>query len=215
MKQKKTVQKILSVFDQYYGKPEIMLNFRTPYELLVATVLSAQCTDVRVNKTTEVLYQEANTPQAMVALGEENLQPIIKSCGLSKTKAKNIVSLSEMLLKEYDGEVPMEHEQLVALPGVGRKTANVVVSNAFGIPAIAVDTHVFRVANRIGLANAKDVLGTEKDLMKAIPKDTWSDAHHWLIYHGRRICKARNPLCEECPIQKWCDYYKVPKKSRS
>jgi len=215
MKQKKTVQKILSVLDQYYGKPETMLNFRTPYELLVATVLSAQCTDVRVNKTTEVLYQEANTPQAMVALGEDKLQPIIKSCGLSKTKAKNIVSLSEMLLNEYNGEVPMEHEQLVALPGVGRKTANVVVSNAFGIPAIAVDTHVFRVANRIGLAKAKDVLGTEKDLMKAIPKDTWSDAHHWLIYHGRRICKARNPLCEECPIQKWCDYYKLPKKSRS
>ena len=153
---------------------------------------------------TRELYAVANTPEDMLKLGVDGVREIIKSCGLSNSKSKNIIGLSQMLLDDFHRQVPQSMEELIKLPGVGRKTANVVLSNAFGIPAIAVDTHVFRVSNRIGLADAKDVLATEKDLMKNIPKDMWSDAHHWLIYHGRKICSARSPKCSSCIISDLC-----------
>lgn len=203
---KKEIGEILDRLSRTYENPKPALVFTTPFELLVATVLSAQCTDVRVNKVTAVLYPKANTPLAILEMGRERLREIIKSCGLSNTKSKNLIALSELLLKEYGGEVPGTMEDLVKLPGVGRKTANVVLSNAFGVPAIAVDTHVFRVANRIGLAKAKDVLATEKDLMKIIPKEMWSDAHHWLIFHGRGVCTARKPNCKECILADLCRF---------
>lgn len=202
----KQMLEILDRLSKTYENPKPMLAFTTPFELIVATVLSAQCTDVRVNKVTGELYTVANTPESIWALGEDHLREIIKSCGLSNTKSKNIIALCRMLLDKHDGHVPQTMEALTQLPGVGRKTANVVMSNAFGIPAIAVDTHVFRVSNRIGLADGKDVLVTEKDLMKNIPRAMWSDAHHWLIYHGRRVCTARSPKCRDCMINDLCMY---------
>lgn len=201
---KKNITEILDRLSKTYEKPQPMLDFTSPFELVVATVLSAQCTDLRVNKVTKELYAVANTPQQMLNLGEAGVKEIIKSCGLSNTKSKNIIGLSRMLMEDFDCQVPESLERLMQLPGVGRKTANVVRSNAFGHPAIAVDTHVFRVANRTGLAKAKDVLATEKDLMKNIPKDEWSDAHHWLIYHGRRVCTARSPKCSLCMLVDLC-----------
>ncbi|MBF7096879.1 endonuclease III [Alkalibacter mobilis] len=202
------ISEILELLSKKYENPKPMLDFTTSFELLVATVLSAQCTDVRVNKVTSHLYKLANTPKDIINLGQKELESIIKSCGLSKTKSTNIVSLSQMLIDHYDSQVPASIEELVKLPGVGRKTANVVVSNAFGIPAIAVDTHVFRVANRIGLAKSKNVDGTEKDLRKNIPENLWTDAHHWLIYHGRQVCNARNPKCGECMLKNLCLYHR-------
>ena len=184
------------------AKPE--LNFSSPFELLVATVLSAQCTDKQVNKCTEKLFAVANTPAAIAALGEEGLTPYIHSCGFFRTKGRHLVELSAILVTRYGGEVPADRDTLMQLPGVGRKTANVVVSNAFGIPAIAVDTHVFRVANRIGLAEAKTVEETEKQLMENIPKEQWSLAHHYLIFHGRRCCAAQRPNCVTCPLAALC-----------
>ncbi len=198
----------LAVLKETYPEAAPQLVFTTPFELLIATMLSAQCTDKQVNKTTAVLFPKYNTPQAFAALSEEELSPYIKSCGLYKTKGRNILLASRILVERYGAEVPADRDALMELPGVGRKTANVVVSNAFKIPAIAVDTHVFRVANRIGLAQAKDVLNTEKQLMENIPKEDWSDAHHWLIFHGRRVCTARNPACESCPVREYCSYEK-------
>lgn len=203
---KTEISEILDRLSKTYENPKPALLFDTPFELLVATVLSAQCTDVRVNKVTRILYPIANTPDSIIDLGRERLQEIIKSCGLSNTKSKNIINLSELILEEYGGQVPKDMKDLVKLPGVGRKTANVVLSNAFGVPAIAVDTHVFRVANRIGLAKAKDVLATEKDLMKHIPREMWTDAHHWLIFHGRSICAARKPKCGQCILADLCRF---------
>ena len=190
-----------------YPNPKPELKFTTPYELLVATMLSAQCTDKQVNKCTSVLFPLYGTPQAIAALTEDDLIPYIKGCGLYKTKAKHILETCRLLVEQYGGEVPHDRDTLMKLPGVGRKTANVVVSNAFQTPAIAVDTHVFRVANRIGFANAKDVLHTEEQLMKAIPKEQWSIAHHYLIFHGRRVCAARNPKCSTCTISECCTYF--------
>lgn len=184
------------------------LRFTSPFELLVATMLSAQCTDKQVNKATEKLFPIYNTARAFASLTEEELEPYIKSCGFYKTKGKHIIETSRILMEKYDGEVPKDRDALTELPGVGRKTANVVVSNAFGVPAIAVDTHVFRVANRIGLTKAKDVLNTEKQLMETIPREDWSDAHHWLIFHGRRVCEARKPKCESCTVREYCLYMK-------
>ncbi|WP_374058633.1 endonuclease III [Alkalibacter rhizosphaerae] len=201
---KKNMAEVLNRLSKTYENPKPMLAFTTPFELVVATVLSAQCTDVRVNMITRELYAVANTPEDMLKLGVDGVREIIKSCGLSNSKSKNIIGLSQMLLDDFHRQVPQSMEELIKLPGVGRKTANVVLSNAFGIPAIAVDTHVFRVSNRIGLADAKDVLATEKDLMKNIPKEMWSDAHHWLIYHGRKICSARSPKCSSCIISDLC-----------
>lgn len=187
------------------AKPE--LDFTTPFELLIATMLSAQCTDKQVNKTTAVLFKQCNTPQAFAKMQQEELFPLIKGCGLYQTKGKNIIAASKILLENYGGAVPEDRDELMKLPGVGRKTANVVVSNAFGVPAIAVDTHVFRVANRIGLASAKDVLATEKQLMENIPQEDWSLAHHWIIFHGRRVCAARNPKCDICTVKPFCREY--------
>ena len=180
------------------------LDFTTPYELLVAVILSAQCTDNRVNVVTKALFRVANTPEKMVALSQEQLEKFIFSCGLYKSKAQHILSASKDILEKFDGQVPQSLDDLRSLAGVGRKTANVVYSVAFNKPAIAVDTHVFRVANRIGLANANNVLKTEKELMAILDVNDWSRAHHYLIYLGRSYCKAGKPDCENCPIKEYC-----------
>ncbi len=205
---KKEALEVLDILEKTYPQAKAQLNFSNEFELLIATILSAQCTDVRVNKTTETLFKELKTPKDYVNLGEKELAEKIKSCGLANNKSKNIINACIMLEEKYDGKVPDNFDELIKLPGVGRKTANVVLSNAFNIPAIAVDTHVFRVSNRIGLASSSTVEGTEKDLMKIIPKERWSKAHHLLIFHGRNICKARNPSCCECPVNSKCLYYK-------
>ena len=201
------INKILDDLDSLYPNAKAGLDFTTPFELLIATILSAQCTDVRVNKVTAVLFKEHNTPKAILGLGVDGLTKYIKSCGLYKTKSKNIINTCNVLYHDYDSKVPDTIEELMKLPGVGRKTANVVVSNAFGTPAIAVDTHVFRVTNRIGIVNEKDVLSTEKALMRVIPKERWSKSHHLFIWHGRNLCKARNPRCEECILNDRCKFY--------
>ncbi len=172
----------------------------------MATVLSAQCTDKQVNKCTRVLFRDYNTPQSMVKLSINELEPFIHSCGFFNTKGKHILSLSQALIGRFGGEVPSTLEELTSLDGVGRKTANVVLANAFNVPAIAVDTHVFRVANRIGLTEAKTVEKTEQQLMENIPKEDWADAHHWLIYHGRQVCAAKSPHCNECKLREVCQY---------
>lgn len=185
-----------------------MLNFTTPFELLIATILSAQSTDVRVNKVTKVMFAAMNTPEEFAKSDIETIEKYIKTVGIYKNKANNISATSKILYRDYDSKVPADIKELMKLPGVGRKTANVVASNAFGIPAIAVDTHVFRVANRLGLADAKNVEKTEDQLMGNIPKDRWRKTHHQIITHGRAICKARNPLCEECDLKVTCLYYR-------
>ncbi len=201
--EKKTVIEIINTLSGVFlDKPA--LNFTTPYELLIAVILSAQCTDERVNRVTSVLFKEYNTPEKMLSLSQAELEKYIFSCGLYKTKAQNILRTSRDILDKFDGRVPDNLEDLRSLAGVGRKTANVVYSVAFKGDAIAVDTHVFRVSNRIGLARAKDVLNTEKQLMENINKSDWSRSHHYLIYLGRSFCKARNPECEKCPIEKLC-----------
>lgn len=205
---KKKVMWILDQLELLYPDAKAELNYTTPFELLVAVVLSAQCTDVRVNQVTEVLFEKANTPELLAELELGLLEQIIKPCGLYKTKAKNLHVMAQRIVTEHKGNVPKTHSELMELPGVGRKTANVVVSNAFDVPAIAVDTHVFRVSNRIGLAKASNVDLTEKQLQKALPEARWTKAHHQLIFLGRRICKARSPLCEQCPLSVECRYYK-------
>ena len=201
---KKIREKQLEILEETYrgAKPE--LHFSNPFELLIAVILSAQCTDKRVNITTARLFKKAATPAAIVALGISGLEEEIKDCGLFRNKAKNIMATCRTLVEEFGGEVPSDYDTLLKLPGVGRKTANVVTSFAFGRPAIAVDTHVFRIANRLKLAVGETPLAVEKGLMKAIPREKWSAAHHWLIYHGRRICKANRPLCGECPLADVC-----------
>ncbi|MTI69593.1 MAG: endonuclease III [Firmicutes bacterium] len=201
-------KKVLNILKKLYPKAKSELNFSTPFELLIATILSAQCTDVRVNKITKELFKNYNEPKKILSMERKELEDIIRSCGFYKNKSKNILKTCEILVNEYDSKVPDTRKELIKLPGVGRKTANVVISNAFNKDAIAVDTHVFRVSNRIGLANSKNVEDTERDLMKNIPKTDWSDAHHWLIFHGRRVCKARKPKCEECPLTELCIFYK-------
>jgi len=186
--------------------PTTELEFSTPFELLVAVVLSAQATDKSVNAATRTLFKVANTPQAIVGLGEEGLAAYIRTIGLYRTKARNVVGLSRLLLERHGGEVPREREALEALPGVGRKTANVVLNTAFGQPTIAVDTHIFRVANRTNLAPGDTVDEVEARLEKFTPEEFRKDAHHWLILHGRYICKARTPECWRCPIRHWCEY---------
>ncbi|ERT60411.1 MULTISPECIES: endonuclease III [Megasphaera] len=195
---KKKKMEMLQRFQAEYGIMKPALHYGTPFELLVAVVLSAQCTDERVNIVTAGLFPEYNTPQKMLSLGVLGLEEKIRTCGLYRSKAKNLMATCAILCETYHGEVPRDFDSLVTLPGVGRKTANVLISVLFDIPAIAVDTHVFRVANRMQLAVGKTPLEVEMGLQKAIPKEWWSRAHHWLIWHGRRICKARTPLCEEC-----------------
>ncbi|ADL51085.1 endonuclease III [Clostridium cellulovorans 743B] len=198
---------VIDKLSEMYPNAKCELNFHSAYELLIATMMSAQSTDVRVNIITEDLFENYYTPEQMVTLSEEELQEKIKSCGLYKSKAKNILATSRILIEKYNGQVPKSIEELTTLPGVGKKTANVVASNVFGIPAIAVDTHVFRVANRIGIAEGKTPEKVEEQLMEAIPKEKWSDSHHYLIWHGRRICKARKPECEVCNLKYECNYY--------
>ncbi|HEX9434914.1 MAG TPA: endonuclease III [Burkholderiales bacterium] len=186
--------------------PTTELKYRTPYELLVAVVLSAQATDKSVNLATDVLYQKVNTPREMVKLGVAGLEDYIKRIGLFRTKAKNVIALSKMLIDEHGGEVPADREALERLPGVGRKTANVVLNTAFGQPTVAVDTHIFRVANRTGLAPGKDPREVEDRLVKVTPPEFLQNAHHWLILHGRYVCIARKPGCPECLIRDLCEY---------
>ena len=197
-------QQILAELERLYPNAGPELHFTNPFETLIATMLSAQCTDKQVNKVTEKLFARFQTPAQLAALTPEELEPWIKGCGVYHNKAKNIVNGCRILGERYGGEVPADWEALQTLPGVGRKTANVVYANAFGGDCIAVDTHVFRVSNRLGLANAKNVLKTELQLQEAIPKSDWSKAHHWLIYHGRRVCHARNPKCAACTLRPLC-----------
>lgn len=186
--------------------PTTELNYRSPFELLVSVVLSAQATDVSVNKATAKLFAVANTADTILSLGEDRLKPYIRTIGLFNSKAKNILGACEILVEQHDGQVPRNREALEALPGVGRKTANVILNTAFGEPTIAVDTHIFRVSNRTGLATGKDVLAVEKKLERFTPDEFKRDAHHWLILHGRYVCKARKPNCPECLITDLCDY---------
>lgn len=197
-------EKQIEILETVYADVKPALLYDTPFELLVAVVLSAQCTDVRVNIITRRLFPTYSDPRHMLALGVKKLEPLIRDCGLYRAKAANLIGLCQILVDKYDGEVPRDFDSLVELPGVGRKTANVVMSIVFDTPAIAVDTHVFRVANRLKLAVGKTPIEVEEKLMKAIPKDKWSAAHHWIIWHGRKICKARNPLCGECPLGEVC-----------
>ena len=203
---------ILAELSRLYPQPRPELNFTNPYETLVATILSAQCTDKQVNKVTPAVFTAYPDALAMAAATPEELYPMVKSCGF-KTKATNIVMACRELVAKHGGQVPATMEELTKLPGVGRKTANVVLANAFNIPAIAVDTHVFRVSNRLGLAAAKTVEETERQLQKAIPKKDWRDAHHWLIFHGRRVCHAQRPDCESCTLNALCRHYKSMKQA--
>ena len=187
-------------------QPKTELVFRSPFELLIAVILSAQATDKSVNLATAKLFAVADTPQSMLGLGEEGLLPYIQRIGLFRNKAKNIIATCRMLVEKHGGGVPRTREELEQLAGVGRKTANVVLNVAFGEPTIAVDTHIFRVANRTGLAPGKDVITVEKKLMRLTPDEFRKDAHHWLILHGRYCCKARNPDCPRCPIRDLCEY---------
>ena len=187
-------------------EPTTELHYRTPFELLVAVVLSAQATDKGVNLATPRLFATADNPKAMLALGQDGLEQYIKTIGLYRTKAKNLIATSRMLIEQYGGEVPRNREALESLPGVGRKTANVILNTAFGEATIAVDTHIFRVANRTGIAPGKDVLEVEKKLLKLVPAPYLRHAHHWLILHGRYVCKARKPDCPICVIRDLCEY---------
>lgn len=204
----KEIVRVLS--ENFSDKPA--LEYSTPYELLVAVMLSAQCTDARVNLVTRELFKKYNTPEKMLALNAEELEKKIFSCGLYKTKAAHILSASADIIARFGGEVPKEKKDLQTLAGVGTKTANVVYSVAFGGDAIAVDTHVFRVSNRIGLAHAANVKKTEEQLMEILEKSSWKKAHHYLIYLGRQVCKAGNPQCAVCPIERLCEKNLVRKK---
>ncbi len=199
-------REIFTRFRNANPNPRTELLYNTPFELLIAVMLSAQATDVSVNKATRLLFPAANTAQSIYALGVEELIPYIQSIGLYRTKAKNIIETCRLLLAEHDGTVPCTREALQALPGVGRKTANVVLNTAFGQPTMAVDTHIFRVANRTGIAPGKNVEEVEQKLLKVIPKEFMQDAHHWLILHGRYTCIARKPQCWNCLIADLCDY---------
>ena len=197
----------LRILSETYPDAKPELDFSNPFELLIATILSAQCTDKQVNKCTPALFRDHPNAASMAEMTPDELSVYIKPCGFFNTKAKNIIAACKELAEKYGGEVPADRDALEALPGVGRKTANVVLSNAFGVPAIAVDTHVFRVSNRLGLAEAKTVEQTEIQLMHHIPMDSWSIAHHYLIFHGRRICSAKKPNCECCTLRELCKTY--------
>lgn len=201
-------QKILAVLRTEFPDAKSELNFTDPYQLIVAVVLSAQCTDKRVNQVTPALFAEAPDPQSLADMPIERLQQLIHSCGFFRAKAQHLHELAVDLVERFDGKVPQTIEELQTLSGVGRKTANVVYAVGFGGQAIAVDTHVFRVANRLGLATADNVLDTERQLMAAIPQDMWTDSHHYLLLHGRYVCKSQRPQCDVCPAQSLCRYYK-------
>lgn len=206
----------LAELKRLYPDARPALHYGSPYELLVAVILSAQCTDERVNKVTEKLFEEHSTPETMVSLTQEELEKYIFSCGLYKTKAEHILSASRDIIERFGGRVPETVGELMSLAGVGRKTANVVYSVAFGGDAIAVDTHVFRVSNRLGLARGETPEAVEKGLHQAVPKADWSRAHHWLIYHGRRVCHSQKPDCDGCTLAGYCDFRtRPPKKKKS
>lgn len=210
MKQK-SITKIIEILKEIYPEPQTELNHTTPFELLIATILSAQSTDKQVNKVTSGLFQKYNTSEDFAKLKISKLEKEIKSIGLYHNKSKYIIKTSQMIINKFEGRVPENRKDLMKLPGVGRKTANVVLACAFNKPAIAVDTHVFRVANRLGIIKASNVNQAEKQLMKKISKNLWSDLHHWLIFHGRSICKANNPKCNFCALNKYCLYTKNQK----
>jgi len=199
---------IYSTLRDRMPEPTTELNYKNPFELLVAVILSAQATDISVNKATDKLYPIACTPESILALGVDGLKPYIRTIGLFNSKAKNIIKTCRLLIDLHGSDVPHTRAELEALPGVGRKTANVILNTAFGEPTIAVDTHIFRVSNRTGLAKGKTPLEVEKRLTKMTPDEFKLDAHHWLILHGRYVCKARTPLCGECSIFEWCEYKK-------
>ena len=211
MSVKSKVNNIFKVLKEKNPNPKTELEYSSVFTLLVAVVLSAQSTDKGVNAVTRKLFKEANTPQKMVELGEKKIKKLISKIGLFNTKSKNVFLLSKILLEKYKGEVPPDRDALVKLPGVGRKTANVVLNTFFNKPCIAVDTHLFRLGNRIGIAKGKTTLDVENNYLKIIPKWAMKNAHHWLILHGRYVCKARNPLCNECGISKFCEFFKKEK----
>lgn len=203
----KQVEAIFEIFKIANPEPNTELEYVNDYTLLVAVVLSAQSTDVGVNKATKALFKIADTPEKMLKLGEDGLKRYIKTIGLFNSKAKNIIALSKMLIEDFGGKIPRTREKLTTLPGVGRKTANVLLNAAYGEPTMAVDTHVFRVSQRIGLAKGKTPEEIEEQLVKIIPKKYMNHAHHWLILHGRYTCKARNPECDKCQINTFCNFY--------
>lgn len=205
--EQENVQKILEGLAQLYPDARPALEYNSPYELLVAVILSAQCTDERVNKVTSVLFKEYNTPQAVLKLSQPELEKYIFSCGFYHNKAAHILSASQDILDKFGGEVPSTLEELKTLAGVGQKTANVVYAVAFGGDAIAVDTHVFRVSNRLGIAEGKTPAKVEEGLNKAIPQNLWSKAHHYLIWHGRKVCHSQRPDCENCTLKTLCKFY--------
>ena len=195
------------MLDELYPNAQCELNFHNPFELLIATILSAQCTDKRVNEITKRLFPKYNSAEKMATLTQEELISLIRDCGLFNSKSKNILATSKILRDSFNGQVPSTRKELENLPGVGRKTANVVLANAFHIPAFPVDTHVFRVAHRIGLSQGKTPEKVETNLCEIFPKDQWIKKHHQMIFHGRNLCKARNPLCEKCPLHVLCNYF--------
>ena len=199
-------QHILKALEETWPEAGPELHFTNPYETLMATMLSAQCTDQQVNRVTPEVFRRYPDVSSMADASLEDLFPMVRSCGF-RSKAGNMIAACRMIRDQYGGEVPDSREALTALPGVGRKTANVVLSNAFGKPAFAVDTHVFRVSNRLGLCEADTVEETERQMTALIPMEKWGRAHHWLIWHGRRVCKAQRPLCGECPLKEWCKEY--------
>lgn len=201
---KTKINEILDILEVTYPDAECALHFHNVYQLLVAVMLSAQTTDKSVNKVTPLLFQKLKNPREMADAEKAEIESIIKTIGMYHTKAKNLINMAKMLIDDFDGEVPNTYDELIKLPGVGRKTANVVLSVGFGEQRIAVDTHVFRVSNRIGMVREKDVLKTEKALMKAVPKERWSRTHHSLIFHGRNVCTARSPKCDICTINQLC-----------
>jgi endonuclease III len=203
---RRKIRKIFARFQAANPSPTTELEYRTPFELLIAVILSAQATDKSVNLATRVLFKHANTPEAILELGVEGLSPYIRTIGLFNTKAKNIIATCRILVDRHGGKVPRSREELETLPGVGRKTANVILNTAFGEPTVAVDTHIFRVANRTGIAPGKDVREVEDRLLKVVPDEYLHDAHHWLILHGRYTCIARKPKCSECVIRDLCEY---------
>ncbi|HEX3030963.1 MAG TPA: endonuclease III [Bacillota bacterium] len=203
------VKELFAVLALRYPDPKPELNYQNSFQLLIATMLSAQSTDKQVNRITEKLFRKYPCPEDYVGLSPEQLEQDIRGCGLYKNKAKNIIATCQLLVDQFGSEVPPSREHLMSLPGVGRKTANVVLANAFGIPAFAVDTHVFRVANRLGLAVSENVLDTEQQLMAVTPTRQWSDAHHWLLFLGRYTCQAKKPKCAECPVQHLCQSHKL------
>ncbi len=203
---------VIDALQKQYPNAQTALQYNSVYQLLVAVMLSAQCTDERVNKVTKILFERCPTPSDMLTLSFEELASIIKPCGLFNSKAKHILQASKDIIEKHNGQVPKTLSELTMLSGVGRKTADVMIAVAFNGDAIPVDTHVFRVANRVGLANAKTPSKTEFQLMKVIEKSSWSKAHHYILWHGRLVCKARKPMCENCTISEFCKYYKKVKK---